>query len=66
MSVFGGQLCGYIEFIVKMESKDGSVKRLIRVHLNAHKKSLQMRRHTEQSLNTSSKPQLRKVTFKSP
>ncbi len=47
-----------------MESKEGSVKRLIRVHLNAHKLSMQQRKKTD--LKNSTNPHLRKVTFKSP
>lgn len=53
-------------FIIKMESKEGSVKRLIRVHLNAHKKSILQRRNNDLNPKNTTNPQIRKVTFKSP
>lgn len=49
-----------------METKEGSVKRLIRIHLNAHKKCLQQRKLTQQNSKNTTVSHLRKITFKSP
>ena len=49
-----------------MESKEGSVKKLIRIHLNAHKKSIKHKPSLPINSKNSTTSQKRKVLFKSP
>lgn len=48
-----------------MESRENSVKKMIRIHLNAQKKGLQKRKITTNSTKSNSNIQLAKIAFKS-